>query len=125
MSKLGISTVCIQCQKHFLSKRKNTLFCSNICRAAHHRSKEVIVAERNIPTGHAGGKECPICGKDVKARGMGGHIRLIHQSQASFINKVWDSPVPITHKSLDDELERAMIVLMDLRLKIKCNGLTP
>jgi len=122
MSRLGISTVCIHCQKHFLSKRKNTLFCSNTCRAAHHRSKEVIVAEKNIP---AGVKKCPICGKEVQARGMGGHIRLIHQSQADLVNKIWASPVSITHKSLDEELERAMIVLMELRLKIKCNGLTP
>ena len=72
-----------------------------------------------------GVKGCPICGKEVKARGMGGHMRLIHQSQTDLLNKIWDSPVPITYKALDDELERAMIVLMELRLKIKCNGLTP
>jgi hypothetical protein len=70
-------------------------------------------------------KKCSICGKEIKARGMGGHIRLMHQPQTDTINKIWDSPIPITLKALDDELEQVMISLMELRLKIKCNNITP
>jgi hypothetical protein len=37
MSQLQIETVCIQCQKHFLSKKKGSRFCSNVCRAQYSR----------------------------------------------------------------------------------------
>ena len=40
MSKLQIPTVCIQCQKHFLSKKHGTKFCSDICKAQEKRDRD-------------------------------------------------------------------------------------
>lgn len=40
MSKQQIPTVCIQCQKHFLSKKRNTKFCSDICKAQEKRDRD-------------------------------------------------------------------------------------
>lgn len=40
MSKQQIPTVCIQCQKHFLSKKRNTKFCSDICKAQDKRDRD-------------------------------------------------------------------------------------
>jgi hypothetical protein len=37
MSKLQIPTVCVQCQKHFMSKKRGSRFCSDICRAQYAR----------------------------------------------------------------------------------------
>jgi len=37
MSNLQVATVCIQCKKHFLSKKKGSRFCSNVCRAQYSR----------------------------------------------------------------------------------------
>jgi len=37
MSQLQVETVCIQCKKHFLSKKKGSKFCSNVCRAQYSR----------------------------------------------------------------------------------------
>jgi uncharacterized protein YnzC (UPF0291/DUF896 family) len=43
MSKQQIPTVCIQCQKHFLSKKRNTKFCSDICKAQEKRDRDKIL----------------------------------------------------------------------------------
>jgi hypothetical protein len=40
MSKQQIPTVCIQCQKHFLSKKRNTKFCSDICKSQDARDRK-------------------------------------------------------------------------------------
>jgi len=40
MSQLQIATVCTQCQKHFLSKKRRSKFCSNLCRAQYDRDKK-------------------------------------------------------------------------------------
>jgi hypothetical protein len=42
MSQLQIETVCIQCQKHFLSKKKGSRFCSNVCRAQYSRDGRLL-----------------------------------------------------------------------------------
>jgi hypothetical protein len=51
MSKLQIPTVCEQCQKHFLSKKRGSRFCSDICRAQYARdnhSKQFKTQDRVI-----------------------------------------------------------------------------
>lgn len=40
MSKQQIPTVCIQCQKHFFSKKRNTKFCSDICKSQDARDRK-------------------------------------------------------------------------------------
>lgn len=43
MSQLQIATVCTQCQKHFLSKKRRSKFCSNLCRAQYDRDKKSLL----------------------------------------------------------------------------------
>jgi hypothetical protein len=84
-----------------------------------------------------GAQKCTICGKEIKARGMKGHLRLGHQLQTdktdkhltetdketALINKIWnwDNSTSITSKSIDNELDRIIISLLELRSKI--NGI--
>ena len=40
MSKQQIPTVCVQCNKHFMSKKRGTKFCSDICKAQEKRDRD-------------------------------------------------------------------------------------
>ena len=37
MSQIQIKSVCVQCQKHYIAKKRHSRFCSNVCRAKHSR----------------------------------------------------------------------------------------